>query len=365
MDSLTDGRTNMTTMQAAVFGGKGKISIREVPRPEPGLGEALIRTTLTTICGTDVHILKGEYPVRQGLIVGHEPVGVIEAIGPGVTGYAKGDRVIVGAITPCGQCGACLSGKASQCSHGSNGYEAIGGWRFGNTINGCQAEYVVVPNAQGNLAKIPSSLKDEDVLLCPDIMSTGFSAAEHGGVRLGDAVAVFAQGPIGLCATAGARLAGASLVIGVDSVPKRMEFAKRMGADVVLNFKEQDVVAEIKRLTGGGVDVAIEALGTPSTFENALRSIRPGGTLSSLGVYSGHLTVPLDAFAAGLGDHQIVTSLCPGGKERMRRLMSIVAAKRFPFGDLVTHSFRLNQIEDAYDLFAHQRDGVMKVAIRP
>jgi threonine dehydrogenase-like Zn-dependent dehydrogenase len=138
-----------------------------------------------------------------------------------------------------------------------------------------------------------------------------------------------------------------------------------MGADVVLNFKEQDVVAEIKRLTGGGVDVAIEALGQSSTFENALRSIRPGGTLSSLGVYSGHLIIPLDAFAAGLGDHKIVTSLCPGGKERMRRLMSIVLAKRFPFRDLVTHSFRLAQIEEAYEQFSHQRDGVMKVAIRP
>ena len=138
-----------------------------------------------------------------------------------------------------------------------------------------------------------------------------------------------------------------------------------MGADVVLNFKEQDVVAEIKRLTGGGVDVAIEALGQSGTFENCLRSIRPGGTLSSLGVYSGHLTIPLDAFAAGLGDHRIVTTLCPGGKERMRRLMSIVAANRFPFRDLVTHSFRLEQIEEAYDLFSHQRDGVMKVALRP
>jgi alcohol dehydrogenase len=138
-----------------------------------------------------------------------------------------------------------------------------------------------------------------------------------------------------------------------------------MGADVVLNFKEQDVVAEIKRLTSGGVDVAIEALGTSGTFENALRCVRPGGTVSSLGVYSGHLTLPLDAFAAGLGDHKIVTSLCPGGKERMRRLMSIVAAKRLPFQELVTHSFRLADIEAAYDLFSNQRDGVMKVAIRP
>jgi threonine dehydrogenase-like Zn-dependent dehydrogenase len=354
-----------TTMRAAVFCGKGKIEIREVPRPEPGVGDALVRITLTTICGTDVHILKGEYPVREGLIIGHEPVGVIESLGAGVTGYALGDRVIVGAITPCGQCGACLSGTHSQCGHGGNGYEAIGGWRFGNTINGCQAEYVVVPNAQANLARIPDGLSDEEVLLCPDIMSTGFSAAENGHVRLGDAVAVFAQGPIGLCATAGARLAGASLVIGVDSVPHRLEVARRMGADVVINYKEQDVIGEIKRLTGGGVDVAIEALGTQSTFENALRSVRPGGTVSSLGVYSGHLMVPLDTIAAGLGDHTIVTSLCPGGKERMRRLMNIVAAKRFPFGELVTHPFALADIEAAYDLFAHQRDGVMKVAIRP
>src|SRR5581483_6926391 len=351
----------MSKMRAAVFLSKGHIEVREVERPTPGPGEALVRVTLTTICGTDVHILKGEYPVREGLVVGHEPVGVVEALGPGVTGYAAGDRVIVGAITPCGQCRACLSGQASQCGHGGGAYEAIGGWRFGNTINGCQAEYVLVPDAQANLAKIPSGLADEEVLLCPDIMSTGFSAAERGQVRLGDAVAVFAQGPIGLCATAGARLAGASLVIGVDSVPSRLELARRMGADVVINFKEQDPVAEIKRLTGGGADVTIEALGLPSTFEAALRSVRPGGTVSSLGVYSGHLQVPLDAFAAGLGDHTIVTSLCPGGKERMRRLMSIVAAKRFPFRDLVTHPYRLAEIEAAYDLFSHQRDGVLKV----
>jgi threonine dehydrogenase-like Zn-dependent dehydrogenase len=267
--------------------------------------------------------------------------------------------VIVGAITPCGQCFYCLNGNHSQCGG------ALGGWRFGNTIDGCQAEYVRVPNAQANLAKIPDGLADEEVLLCPDIMSTGFSAAERGKVRIGDSVAVWAQGPIGLCATAGARLAGASLVIGIDSVPQRLEFARRMGADVVINYKEQDPIAEIRRLTGGGADVAIEALGQQATFENALRSVRPGGTLSSLGVYSGHLTVPLDAYAAGLGDHTIIDTLCPGGKERMRRLMSVVAAKRFPFKDLVTHRFQLADIEAAYDLFSHQRDGVMKVAIRP
>ena len=183
----------MATMRAAVFEGKGRIALREVPRPEAGIGEALIRVTLTTICGTDVHILKGEYPVKPGLVVGHEPVGVVEAVGPGVTGFAKGDRVIAGAITPCGQCRACLSGDWAQCSHGAESFEAIGGWRFGNTINGCQADYVVVPDAQANLAKIPDGLEDEDVLLCPDIMSTGFSAIERGRVKLGDAVAIFAQ----------------------------------------------------------------------------------------------------------------------------------------------------------------------------
>ncbi len=355
----------METMRAAVFLGKGQIEIRERARPAPRPGEALVRITLTTICGTDVHILKAEYPVKPGLVVGHEPVGRVEALGAGVKGFAVGDRVIVGAITPCGQCRACLSGHASQCDHGGDGYEALGGWRLGNTIDGCQADYVIVPDAQANLAKIPDELTDEDVLLCPDIMSTGFSAAERGNVKIGDSVAVFAQGPIGLCAVAGAKLSGASLVIAVDRVPRRLEFARKMGADVVLDFTNQDVVAEIKRLTGGGADVTIEALGQQVTFENALRSVRPGGTLSSLGVYAGHLQVPLDAFGAGLADHTIVTTLCPGGKERMRRLMNVVRAKRFPFRELITHSFALDDIEAAYALFANQRDGVMKVAIRP
>ena len=354
----------MTTMRAARFEGRNEIRLREVPRPRPTFGEALVRVTMTTICGTDVHILRGEYPVRNGLIVGHELVGVVEEVGPGVTGYARGDRVIAGAITPCGQCRACLSGCSSQCGHGE-GFEALGGWRFGNTIDGVQADYAIVPHAQANLAKIPAGLKDEEVLLCPDIMSTGFSASERGHVRLGDAVVVYAQGPIGLCATAGAKMSGASLVIGVDSVPARLEMAKRMGADVVLDHTRQDVLAEIKRLTGGGADVAIEALGTQETFERALRSIRPGGTVSSLGVYSGHVLMPLDAIGAGLADQTVVTTLCPGGKERMRRLMNIVAARRAPFEALVTHTFSLDRIEEAYDLFSHQRDGVLKVAIRP
>jgi threonine dehydrogenase-like Zn-dependent dehydrogenase len=351
-------------MKATVFHGKNDIRVEEVPRPKAGAGEAVIRITLTTICGTDLHIVRGEYPVKSGLIIGHEPVGVIAELGSGVTGYEIGDRVLVGAITPCGQCGACLSGHLSQCGHGQ-GYKPIGGWRFGNTINGAQAEYLLVPYAQANLAKIPKDLSDEQVVLLADIASTGFSGAESGNVRIGDSVVIFAQGPIGLCATAGAKLMGASLIIGVDGDENRLAMSRRMGADVTLDYRAVDVVTEVKRLTGGGADVTIEALGTQQTFESALRSLRPGGTLSSLGVYSGKLQVPYEAFAAGLGDHRIVTTLCPGGKERMRRLMNVVRSGRFDPMPLLTHRFSLDQIAEGYRVFGERLEGVMKVAIKP
>lgn len=354
----------MQTMKATVFRGKNQIRVEEVERPRAGVGEAIIKVALTTICGTDLHIVRGEYPVKPGLVIGHEPVGVVEELGDGVTGYEVGDRVLVGAITPCGQCRACLSGQLSQCGHGG-GYEAIGGWRFGNTINGAQAEYLRVPYAQANLAKIPDELSDEQVVLLADVASTGFAGAESGNIQIGDAVVVFAQGPIGLCATAGARLMGATMIIGIDSDQNRLAMAKRLGADIVFDYREVDVVAEVKRLTSGGADVAIEALGTQQSFESALRSLRPGGTLSSLGVYSGKLQIPYDAFAAGIGDYRLVTTLCPGGKERMRRLMEVVRRGRVDLTPLLTHTFSLDRISDAYDLFGERRDGVIKVAIRP
>lgn len=320
-----------------------------------------MRITTTTICGTDVHILKGEYLVQRGLTIGHEPVGVIQELGTAVSGYQVGQRVIAGAITPCGQCHACLSGNHSQC-----GGKAMGGWRLGNTIDGCQAEYVLIPDAMVNLAPIPADLTDEQVLMCPDIMSTGFSGAERGGVQIGDEVAVFAQGPIGLCATVGARLSGATRIFTVDSLNERLSISRKLGADQAISFKDHDPVETILEATSGrGVDVAIEALGAQSTFENCLRVLRPGGVLSSLGVYSGKLTLPLNAFAAGLGDYSVVTTLCPGGKERMRRLMNVVESGRVDLRPLVTHRFKLDQIEDAYDLFANQRDGVLKVALVP
>jgi threonine dehydrogenase-like Zn-dependent dehydrogenase len=363
-----------TMMKAAVFIEPGRIEVVSKPIPDVGPNDALVRITTTTICGTDVHILKGEYPVAKGLTVGHEPVGVIHKLGSAVQGYTEGQRVIAGAICPNFNSYAAQDGVPSQDGSyliasgrcGCHGYKATAGWRFGNLIDGTQAEYVLVPDAQGNLAPIPDGLSDEQVLMCPDIMSTGFKGAENANIRIGDTVVVFAQGPIGLCATAGARLLGASTIIVVDGNDHRLGISKQLGADITLNFNTCDVIDEVMKLTGGrGADSAIEALGTQATFESALRVLKPGGTLSSLGVYSSDLKIPLVDFAAGLGDHQINTALCPGGKERMRRLMNIVSSGRLDLGLMVTHSYPLDNIVAAYDLFANQRDGVLKIAIKP
>lgn len=351
-------QTHLGLMKANVFRSPGKFGLEEKPIPHAGPGEAVIEVRLTTICGTDLHIVRGEYPVEPGLTIGHEAVGVIHELGSGVTGYEIGQRVLVGAITPCGQCEPCLGGNRSQCGG------PLGGWRLGNTIDGTQAEYVRIPHAQANLALIPEPLSDEEVLLLADIASTGFGAAESGGVHLGDNVAIFAQGPIGLCATIGAKLLGAARIFTVDSDDHRLAVSARLGATDTIR-SDADPVRVIRSLTNGrGVDVAIEALGIQSTFESALSVLRPGGTLSSVGVYSGHLHVPLEAFAAGLGDHKIITTLCPGGKERMYRLMRLVQAHRIDLRPLLTHLFQLDDIEKAYDLFGARALGVLKVAVR-
>lgn len=345
-------------MKANVFHGPGQFGLEEKPIPISGYGQAVVKVRLTTICGTDIHIVKGEYPVKRGLTIGHEAVGVIHELGPGVTGYEVGQRVLVGAITPCGQCESCLSGHTSQCGG------ALGGWRLGNTMDGTQAEYVLVPYAQANLTLVPDELRDEEVLLLADIASTGFSAAESGNVRLGDTVAVFAQGPIGLCATLGAKLCGAAQIFAVDSEPHRLQIAKLFGATHTLLASAQPLETILEHTRRRGVDVAIEALGIQETFENGLRVLRPGGTLSSVGVYSGHLRIPLDAFGAGLADQTIVTTLCPGGKERMARLIRLVQSYRINLVPLLTHTFTLDQIAEAYDVFTHRKDDVLKVAIK-
>jgi threonine dehydrogenase-like Zn-dependent dehydrogenase len=188
----------MPKMKAAIFVEPNRIVLDEKPMPDVGSLEALLKVTTTTICGTDVHILKGEYPVRKGLTIGHEPVGIVEKLGSAVTGYKEGQRVIAGAITPSGYSNASLAGFHAQDGVGTrHGWKPIGGWKLGNTIDGCQAEYVLIPDAMANLAPVPDGLTDEQVLMCPDIMSTGFGGAESGQIRIGDTVAVFAEGRSG------------------------------------------------------------------------------------------------------------------------------------------------------------------------
>jgi threonine dehydrogenase-like Zn-dependent dehydrogenase len=345
-------------MKANVFQAPGHFGLEEKLIPKPGPGEAVMQVRLTTICSTDVQIVNGETPFQAGITLGHEAVGVIHELGVGITGYEVGQRVLVGAITPCGQCEFCLGGHTSQCGG------PLGGWRLGNSMDGTQAEYVLIPHAQANLAVIPNALSDEQVLLLSHIASTGFAAAERANIHLGDTVAVFAQGPVGICATLGARLLGAAEIIAVDEDPAKLALSRQFGATTTV-LAGDDPVGQVNKITDHrGVDVAIEALGYQETFESALRALRPGGTLSSVGVYCGHLKVPLDAFGAGQRDQTIVTTLCPGGKERMARLMRLVKAHRVDLSPLITHLFTLDEIVEAYDLFESHRSGVLKVGIR-
>jgi len=242
----------------------------------------------------------------------------------------------------------------------------MGGSKIGNVMDGSQAEYMLVPYAEYNLAKIPSNLSDVQVVMCPDVMSTGFSGAEVAGVKIGDSVAVFAQGPVGLSSTVACRLLGATKIIGVSSSPNRLEMAKKMGCDHTVNYKETDPVEEIMKLTDQcGVDVSIEACGLQNTFENCLKVLKPGGCLGNLGVYSKDLTIPLGAYGAGIGDKQIFCSLCPGGKNRMERLMSVLNSGRADLTCLVTHKFSLDDVLSAYETFSKQLGNCLKVAIFP
>lgn len=345
-------------MRANVYHSPGVFGLDEKPIPRAGLGEIIVQVRLTTICGTDLHLVRGELPIRPGTTLGHEAVGIIHEIGPGITGYQTGERVLVPAVTPCGQCESCLSGQSSQCGG------QTGGWRLGRTLDGVQADYVRVPFAQANITPIPDGLTDESVLLLADAASTGFAAAENGHVRLGDTVAVFAQGPIGLCATLGARLMGAAEIYAVEPHPERARMAMRFGATRVLSPDKAPIDMILAETAGRGVDVAIEAMGATAAFESALRVLRPGGRLSSVGTYSGHVELPMEGFGAGIADKTITSTLCPGGKARMARLMRLVASRRVDLTPLLTHLFSLDEIERAFELYGSRGDNVLKVAIR-
>ncbi|MEE3928563.1 zinc-binding dehydrogenase [Mycoplasmopsis ciconiae] len=353
-------------MKALVFKEKDVVEIVKKPVPSVGANDLLIKVTTTTICGTDIHIRKAEYPVVPGLTIGHEAVGTVAAYGENVKGFKVGERVLAGAITPSGYSAACQYGQSSQDGDNSKyGYKATAGWKFGNIEDGCQAEYVLVKNAMANVAKIPDGLTDKQVLMCPDILSTGIKGSENLDIKLGDTVVLVAQGPIGLCATIGAKLLGASTIITADTDDHRLAMSKKFGATHTVNITKENLLEAVTKITDGRMaDGAVECLGLNSTFQDCLSVIRPGGTVSSIGVYSDDVVIPAKYFAAGLGDHTIKTSLCPGGSERMRRLMQLIADKRIDVTDLVTHDYDFDDIVKAYDHFQSRKDGVLKIAIK-
>jgi len=347
-------------MKAFVMKKIGLVGTMEKPIPVPGPNGAIGKTTAALICTSDVHTVGGAIGERTNLTLGHEAVGVIYILGGAVKGFREGQRVAVNAITPCYQCENCLRGYTSQCT------EMLGGWKFANVKDGNLAEYFHVNSAQANLAPIPNSLTDEQAAYCTDMMSTGFMGAEHANIPIGGTVAIFAQGPVGLMATVGARLLGAGLVIAVETVPERKKLAKEFGADIVVDFKEQDPVETILDVTDGqGVDSSIEALGAQKTFEACVKATRPGGTISNVG-YHGHgeyVQMPRKEWGVGMSDKVIRTGLCPGGAERMKRLMRLMETGRVNPLPLTTHRFGFNDVEKAFDLMSTKADGILKPLI--
>jgi len=351
----------MSQMRAFVMRGIGDVGFADKPIPEPGPYDAVVKTTRALVCTSDVHTVGGALGERENLTLGHEAVGVVHALGTEVEGFEPGDRVAVNAITPCYECDNCLRGFTSQCQ------EMLGGWKFANVKDGVFAEYFHVNHAATNLAPIPDDLPDEAAVYTCDMMSTGFMGAEHAAIPLGGTVAIFAQGPVGLMATVGARLQGAGIIIAVESVPERKKLAEHFGADVVVDFEETDAVDEIRRLTGGeGVDSAIEALGAQVTFEACIKATRPGGTISVVGYFGegDWVKIPRLDWGVGMSDKTIRTGLCPGGKVRMKRLMRLLSTGRVDPTSLTTHEFDFDEMEEAFRLMSTKEDGVLKPLIR-
>src|SRR5215468_3958210 len=301
-------------MRAFVMHEIGKVGFVDKPVPTPGPNDAVVRTTRALICTSDSHTVSGGIGPRTDLTLGHEAVGVVSEVGSEVHDFHPGDRVVVGAITPD------WGDPAAQDGYSSQSGGALGGWKFSNTKDGVFAEYFHVNDADANMAKIPDSVSDDMAVYCCDMLSTGFMGAEHGNIPIGGTVAVIAQGPVGLMATAGAKLRGAGQIIGIESVPSRQKLAQSYGADEIVDFSKEDVVERTLELTDGeGVDTAIEALGADMTFQTAVKITKPGGTISNTGYFGDgeFVHIPRVEWGVGMADKTIATGLCPGGRLRM------------------------------------------------
>jgi isopropanol dehydrogenase (NADP+) len=347
-------------MRAFVMKGIGKVGFADKPIPTPGPTDAIVKTTKALICTSDVHTVNGAIGPRDNLTLGHEAVGRVHQVGTAVKRFKPGDHVLVGAITPE------WGDAASQAGHSSQSGSALGGWKFANIKDGVFAEYFHVNEADANMAHIPAAVADDSAVYCCDMISTGLMAAENANIPPGGTVAVFALGPVGLMAVAGARMLGAGLIIGVDSVPRRQELARLYGADVTVDFEKEDAVVRIMDLTGGeGVDSAIEALGGDLSFQNAIRVTKPGATISNAG-YHGKgefVHIPRMEWGVGMAEKTIRTGLCPGGRLRMERLLRLLQGGRVDPTRLTTHTFRFDELERAFEMMERKLDGIIKPLI--
>jgi alcohol dehydrogenase len=348
-------------MRAVVYHGPGQKAWEEVPDPEIiDDGDIIVRVDAATICGTDLHILKGDVPaVRNGQILGHEAVGTIIEVGDGVQTLTERDRVLVSCISACGTCRFCREGRYGQCL-------GTGGWILGHKINGTQAEYVRVPFADTSTYRVPGSLSDEETLMLADILPTGYEVGVlNGNIRPGDLVAVVGAGPVGLAAIAGAQLFSPGHIVAIDLSDARLEAAKHLGADVVVNSSRQDPLRVIRDLTGDlagrlGADVSIEAVGLPATFEMAVKLVRPGGRIANVGVHGAPVTLHLEN--EWIRDITITTGLVDTSSTPT--LMRMLTSGQISAKPFITHHFGLNEWDEAYDVFSRAADtGALKVVL--
>jgi alcohol dehydrogenase len=331
-------------MNALVYHGPGERAWETVPDPvliDPT--DAIVKIDLSTICGTDLHILKGDVPaVTPGTILGHEAVGTVTEVGAAVTTIEPGDKVLVSCITSCGRCNFCKGGRYGLCTGG-------GGWIFGHKINGLQAEFARVPFADTSVYKIPAGLTDEDVLFLADILPTAFEVGVlNGGVQPGDTVAIVGAGPIGLATIMTAKLFTPGRIIAIDLADSRLEKAREFGADVTINNSTEDAVARIMELTEDlGVDVAIEAVGVPDTFDLCTKLVRPGGRVANVGVHGHSVTLHLET----LWIHGITITTGLVDARTTAQLLKLIQERRLDPAPFITHRFALSDAEEAYDVF--------------
>jgi isopropanol dehydrogenase (NADP+) len=347
-------------MKAFVMKEIGQVGFMDKPVPTPGPNDAIIKTTRALICTSDSHTVHGGIGPRENLTLGHEAVGVVHEVGSAVQAVKPGDRVVVGAITPD------WGDPAAQGGHASQSGAPLGGWKFSNTKDGIFAEYFHVNDADANLAKIPHEVPDDMAVYCCDMLSTGFMGAEHGNIPIGGTVAVFAQGPVGLMATAGAKLRGAGLIIGIESAPDRQKLSQTYGAEEIVDFSREDEVGRVLELTDGeGVDTAIEALGAEVTFQSAVKVTKPGGTISNVGYFGqgDFVSIPRVEWGVGMADKTIATGLCPGGRLRMDRLLRVLDSGQLDPTLMTTHTFSFDEMEQAFEVSDKKLDGVIKPLI--